>query len=144
MAFEKLRAKEANAQITRSGVRLGGSMLQIIDLRIEPKATIDTTQIAGEARERGDLNIKGVNFSFRTYVSDAAWLQLWNEIQAAEAAGKPLPEISFTISFAHRTGGRTVVGLSGDLVLHLTTAERPESGYLTNSWSGFCSFMTAV
>jgi hypothetical protein len=144
MAFEKMRAKEAIAQITKSGVRLEGSMLRVANLRISPKVTLETPIHSGEARERGDLDIHGVDFSFGIYQSDRVWFDLWNEIQRADEQGAPFPEISLAITMAHRRAAPLVVVLSGDLVMHLDGWERPERGYIMPSWTGFCSFMDAA
>lgn len=141
MPQDKIRAKEATCQITESGVRLGGSMLQIFNLRIDPEVEIQKSRVVGEARQRGDLDIKGIGFNFQAYQADKAWMDLWNKIQKADERGQPFPEISLAVTMAHRIGSNLTVVLHGDLVMHLSPWERPDDGYVTHSWTGYSSFM---
>ena len=141
MSQDKVRAKEATCQITESGQRLGGSMLQIFTLRVDPEVEIQKTRVVGEARNRGDLDVKGIGFTFQAYQRDRVWFDLWRRIMAADQNGRPFPEISLAISVAHRVGAPLTFVLHGDLVMHLSPWERQNEGYVTHSWTGYCSFM---
>ncbi len=141
MSQDKTRAKEATVQITKSGKRLSGSMLKIFNFRIEPEVEIQKPRTVGESRARGDLDVKGFNFSFQSYVSDKEWLALWSEIGKCDELGTPFPEISIAVTIAHRSGAPANFTLHGDLVMHLSPLERPEDGYVTHSWTGYCSYM---
>lgn len=139
-----VRAKEARAQITVDGIRLGGSFLTIHDISIKPDAQIAKKRFTGEKKARGDIDIMGYDLSFKTEKNDHTWWQLWDLIKEAEANGQPLPEIILTLSFGYRDGSGIIrsVGYSGDMVLKMDEDSIPQNGYQMNSWTGFCSDAT--
>jgi hypothetical protein len=138
----EIRAKEARAQLTMNGSRVGGSFSTIHDIEITYDATITKKRFTGEKRSRADLDVNGVDFKFKTEKRDHIWMQLWSEIQDAELNGRPLPEFVFSITHSYRDGSNrtNTVALSGDLVLKLDTDSVPKDGYQVNSWSGSCSY----
>lgn len=141
---KQIRFKEANVQITKSGRRLGGTMLKITDFSLKPEAEIQRTRFVGEKRDSPDLDVMGNTFSFNTQVRDRVWFDLWNEVQANEEAGTELPELSFAVTDAYRDGTDLTVVLHGQLVLKLDSSEIPSGGYRTLAWSGFCQFASGV
>ncbi len=140
----EIRAKEARAQLTVNGARLGGSFSTIHDVSVKPDAQIAKKRFLGEKRARGDLDIVGYDISFKTEKRDHLWWQLWNLIQEAERNSRPLPEIVLTLSYGYRDGSGVVrsIGLSGDMVLKMDEDNIPKDGYQMNSWTGFCSDST--
>jgi hypothetical protein len=141
---KQIRHKESVVQITKSGVRLGGTMLKITDFRLQPEVEILRTRFVGEKRDSPDLDVMGYSGSFNTQKRDRVWFDLWNEIQAAEEAGTELPEISMAVTDSYRDGTRLTVVLHGELVLKLDTSEIPNGGYQTAAWSFFCQFASGV
>lgn len=141
----EIRAKEARAQLTVDGVRLGGSFSTIHDISVKPDAQIAKKRFTGEKRARADLDVVGWDVSFRTEKRDHLWAQLWDLIQDAEINGRPLPDIVLTLTYAYRDGSGLLrsTALSGDLVLKMDEDSIPKDGYQMNSWSGFCSYNTA-
>lgn len=144
MSQQEIRVKEATVQLTVDGVRQRGSMLTIYDVTIRPEATIEKTRYPGEDRQRADLDIMGVEVSFKTRKRDHLWADLWNRIQAAEGNGDALPDVSMVVTYAYRGGTPRSVSLHGDGVLKMDDTGVPESGYLNDSWSGYFSFMTTI
>lgn len=140
----QIRAKEARAQITVDGVRLGGSFSTIHDVSVKPDASIAKKRFLGEKRARGDLDVVGYDFDFKTEKQDHTWWDLWNLIQDAERNGRPLPDIVLTLTYQYRDGSGIMrsIGLSGDLILKLNEDNVPREGYHMVSWSGFCSDTT--
>ena len=141
----EIRAKEARAQLTVDGIRLGGSFSTIHDVSVKPDAQIAKKRFLGEKRARGDLDVIGWDISFRTEKRDHLWSQLWDLIQDAEINGRPLPDIVLTLSYAYRDGSGLLqsTALSGDMILKMDEDNIPREGYQMNSWSGFCSYNTA-
>lgn len=141
----EIRAKEARVQLTVDGVRLGGSFATIHDLSVKPDAAISKKRFTGEKRARGDLDVVGWDISFKTEKRDHLWQQLWDLIQDNELNGRPLPDISMTITYSYRDGSRIARNdtLSGDFVLKMDENSIPRDGYQMNSWTGFCSHNTA-
>ena len=142
----EIRSKEARAQLSVGGARLGGSFSTIHDISVKPDAEIAKKRFTGEKRARGDLDIKGWDISFKTEKRDHLWSALWDLIQAAELNGDPLPEITLTLTYAYRDGSKLLrtVSLSGDFVLKMDEDSIPKDGYQMNSWTGFCSYNTAA
>jgi len=144
MAARQIRTKEAFVQISKDGVRLGTSMLKILDFKFDPEVDIKKTRYSGEKRDTADLDIKGVNFSFKTNAVDHAWFDLWNEIQTADEAGIDGPDISLAVTYAYRNGRDESLVLHGDLVLKLDSQEHPNDDYVAQSWTGYCKFSDGV
>lgn len=142
----EIRAKEARAQLTVDGVRLGGSFSTIHDISVKPDASITKKRFTGEKRARGDLDVVGWDVSFRTEKRDHLWSQLWDLIQDCEINSRPLPDIVLTLSYSYRDGSGIIktAALSGDLVLKMDDDNIPKDGYQTNSWTGFCSYNTSA
>jgi hypothetical protein len=140
----EIRAKEARAQLTLAGQPLGGSFSTIHDLAIKPDAEIAKKRFTGEKRFRGDIDVKGWDFSFKTEKTDHLWQDLWDIIQQAELNGDPLPEITLDITYSYRDGSRLLktVSLHGDLIIKMDENSIPKDGYQMNSWSGVCSYNT--
>lgn len=140
----EIRAKEARAQITVDGIRLGGSFSTIHDISVKPDATISKKRFTGEARARGDIDVMGYDISFKAEKRDHLWWQVWKLIQEAERNRKPLPDIVLTLTFGYRDGSgvQRSVGLSGDFVLKLDEDNIPKDGYQMTSWTAFCSDST--
>ncbi len=140
----EIRAKEARAQLTVDGVRLGGSFATIHDISVKPDAQIQKKRFTGEARARGDIDVQGWDISFKTEKKDHLWAELWDLIQDAELNQRPLPDIVLTLSYSYRDGSGLVrnTALSGDLVLKMDEDSIPKDGYQMNSWTGFCSYNT--
>lgn len=144
MAATEIRAKEANIQITVAGQRLGGSWSTIKDLSIKPDVDISKKRFPGEKVAKGDLDVKGADFSFKSEKRDHTWKAVWNQIVKADKDGLPFPVISLAVSYAYRDGTANVRTntLHGDLVMKLDDSGVPENGYLVDSWTGFCSYWT--
>lgn len=144
MGATEVRAKEATIQLTVNGQRLGGSFSTIHDLTIKPDAKIDKKRFPGQKRAVGDLDIMGVDFSFKNELRDHSWKTLWKMYEDADKNGVPFPEVSMAVTYAYRDGSNNVrTGtLHGDVVLKLDDGNVPKDGYLANSWSGFCSYWT--
>jgi len=142
----EIRAKEARAQLSVDGVRLGGSFSTIHDISVKPDATIAKKRFTGEKRARGDIDVVGWDISFKTEKRDHLWSQLWDAIQEAEINSRPLPEIVLTLTYGYRDGSGLLrsVSLSGDFVLKMDEDSIPKDGYQMNSWTGFCSYNTAA
>lgn len=140
----QIRAKEARARLTVDGVQLGGSFSTIHDISIKPDATISKKRFTGEKRARGDIDVVGYDFSFKTEKNDHLWWILWNKIQDAEREGRPLPDIVLTLTTGYRDGSGVLrsIGLSGDLVMKIDEDNIPKDGYHMVSWSGFCADTT--
>src|SRR3990172_836393 len=98
----QIRAKEARAQLTVNGVRLGGSFSTIHDVSVKPDATIAKKRFTGESRARGDLDIVGYDGAFKSDMNDHLWWQVWNLIQDAERNKRPLPDIVLTLTYTYR------------------------------------------
>lgn len=141
----EIRSKEARAQLTVDGTRLGGSFSTIHDISIKPDASITKKRFTGEKRARGDIDVSGWDISFKSEKRDHLWMQLWDLIQDAELNARPLPDIVLTITYSYRDGSGLLrsTALSGDMVLKMDEDSIPKDGYQTNSWSGFCSYNTA-
>lgn len=141
----EIRAKEARAQLSVDGQPIGGSFTTIHDIVIKPDAELAKKRFTGEARFRGDMDIKGWDFSFKTEKTDHIWQDLWDRIQDAEINKSPFPEITLDISYAYRDGSRILktVSLHGDLVMKMDENSIPKDGYQMTSWSGVCSYNTA-
>lgn len=141
----EIRAKEARAQLTVAGSRLGGSFSTIHDISVKPDVDLQKKRFTGEKRAKGDLDIKGWDVSFKTEKRDHMWSQLWAMIEQAELNGDPMPEISLTITYTYRDGSRLLrTETLGDLVLKMDENSIPKDGYQMNSWTGFCSYNTAA
>ncbi len=142
--MSEIRAKEARCELYKDGVRLGGSFSTIHDITIKADATISKKRFTGEARARGDLDVMGMDVSFKTEKRDHSWAQLWDEICEAESNGLDLPDISMVVTYAYRGGGGAVktIVLHGDSVLKMDDDSIPASGYQGNSWTGFFSYAT--
>lgn len=140
----EIRAKEARVQLTVDGVPLNGSFTTIHDLSVKPDADISKKRWTGEKRFRGDMDIKGWDFSFKTEKTDHLWQDLWDQIQDAELNAQPMPDITIDISYQYRDGSQVLktVTLHGDLVLKMDENSIPNDGYQSNSWSGICSYNT--
>lgn len=140
----EIRAKEATVQITVDGQRLGGSMLTISDLNIKPDAEITKKRHTGDKRAHGDLDVKGYDGSFKTEKTDHTWLTLWKLFESADRNGVAFPVVSIAITYAYRNNGRQLrtITLHDGLILKLDEDATPAEGYLTNSWSFFCSQLT--
>ncbi len=143
--MSEIRAKEARCELYKDGVRLGGSFSTIHDISIKPDAQITKKRFTGEARARGDLDVVGMDVSFKSETKDHTWAELWDEIQEAEANGLDLPDISMVITYAYRGGGGAVktVVLHGDPAMKMDDDSIPMSGYQGNSWTAFFSYATA-
>jgi hypothetical protein len=141
----EIRAKEARAQLTVDGVRLGGSFSTIHDISVKPDANISKKRFTGEQRARADLDVLGWDISFKTEKRDHLWSALWDKIQEAEINSRPLPDIVLTLTYGYRDGSGLLrsVALSGDFVLKMDEDSIPKDGYQMNSWTGFCSYNTA-
>lgn len=141
----EIRSKEARAQLTVNGARLGGSFATIHDISVKPDADIQKKRFTGEKRARGDIDVRGWDISFKTEKRDHLWSTLWDLIQAAEMNGDPLPDIVLTLTYSYRDGSKLLrtVSLSGDFVLKMDEDSIPKDGYQMNSWTGFCSYNTA-
>jgi hypothetical protein len=144
MAATEIRAKEANAQLTVDGRRLGGSFSTIKDLSIKPDKEIAKKRFPGMKRAVGDLDIKGYDFSFKTEKRDHAWRTVWGLFEQADKNGTVFPVVTIAITYSYRDGSSDVRTntLHGDLILALDDTNLPESGYLMDSWTGFGSFFT--
>lgn len=140
----EIRAKEANVQLTVNGQRLGGSFATIHDLMIKPDSKIDKKRFPGDKRAVGDLDILGVDFSFKNEKRDHSWKTLWKLFEDADENGTPFPIVTITVTYTYRDGSANIrTGtLSGGLVLKLDDSNVPKEGYLANGWSGFCSLWT--
>ena len=141
----EIRAKEARVQLTVDGVRLGGSFSTIHDLSVKPDATNSKKRFTGEARGRGDLDVVGWDFTFKSEKRDHLWSTLWSRIQEAERNSKPLPDITLTVTYKYRDGSGILrsESLSGDLVMKMDENSIPLNGYQVNTWTGFCGENTA-
>lgn len=144
MASTEIRAKEANAQLTVDGQRFGGSFLTIYDLSIKPDKEIAKKRFPGMKRAVGDLDIKGFDISFKTQKRDHSWRSLQLKYEQADKNGTPFPVVSIAITYAYRDGSGDVrtITAHGDVVLVQDDNNLPEAGYLVDSWSGYCSFVT--
>ncbi len=142
--MSQIRAKEGRCELYKDGIRLGGSFSTIHDISIKPDAAIAKKRFTGESRARGDLDVVGQDVSFKTEKSDHLWMDLWNEIQEAEANGLDLPDISMVVTYAYRGGGGAVktVVLHGDPAMKMDDDSIPQSGYQMNSWTAFFSYAT--
>ena len=141
-ASQQIRSKEALAQITMDGLRLGTSMRKIMDFKIDPDSDIKKTRYMGDKRTTPDLDVSGYGFSFKTHHQDHSWWRsVWNKIQQAEEQGFPPPEISIAVTHSYRDGATTEsLNLHGELVLKLDSADYPNDDYASASWSGYCKF----
>ncbi len=142
--MSEIRAKEGRAELYKDGVRQGGSFSTIYDISVKPDASITKKRFTGEARARGDLDVVGVDCSFKTEKRDHLWSDLWQAIQEAEENGLDLPDISIVITYAYRGGGGAVktVVLHGDPAMKMDDDSIPMSGYQVNSWTAFFSYAT--
>jgi len=140
----EIRAKEARPQLTVDGQPIGGSFMTIHDLVIKPEVDMTQKRFTGEKRFRGDLDIKGWSFSFKTEKTDHVWAELWDLIQDAELNNRPLPEITLDITYTYRDGSNVLrtVSLHGDLVMKMDENSIANNAYQTNSWSGICAYNT--
>lgn len=138
---QSIRSKEAQAQITMDGVRLGTSMRKLLDFKVDPESDIKKTRFMGEKRTTPDLDVTGYAFSFKTQAQDHTWWRtVWNRIQQAEEQGFPPPDISIAVVYAYRDGSTTEsINLHGKLVLKLDSIEHPDD-YVGKSWSGYAQF----
>lgn len=141
----EIRSKEARVQLTVNGVPLGGSFTTIHDLSIKPDADLAKKRWTGEKRFRGDIDVKGWDFSFKTEKTDHLWADLWDLIQDSELNALPLPDITLDISYKYRDGSLVLktITLHGDLVMKMDENSIPNDGYQQTSWSGVCSYNTA-
>lgn len=144
MSSTEIRAKEATVQLTVNGQRLGSSFATIYDLSVKPDKKVEKKRFPGEKRARGDVDVMGVDFSFKTEKRDHSWKTVWKLTEDADKNGTPFPEISISVTYAYREGtGNVRTGtLHGDMILTLDDTNVPKDGYLTDSWSGFCSYFT--
>jgi len=144
MGATEIRSKEANIQITVNGQRLGGSFATVHDLMIKPDAKIDKKRFPGQKRAVGDLDIMGVDFSFKHEKRDHSWKTLWKLYEDADKNGTLFPEVTFAVTYSYRdnTGNVRTGTLHGDMVLKMDDTNVPKDGYLAGSWSGFCSYFT--
>lgn len=141
----EIRAKEARAQLSVNGVRLGGSFSTIHDISVKPDAEITKKRFTGQKRADGDIDVKGWDVSFKTEKRDHTWSQLWKMIEEAEHEGNPLPEITLTLTYAYRDGSKVLRTESlAKLVLKMDENSIPKDGYQMNSWTGFCSYNSAA
>ncbi len=140
----EIRAKEGRVTLTVDGRRYGGSFSTIHDISVKPDVALDKKRFTAEQRARGDLDVKGYDFSFKTEKRDHTWRKLWKLIEEAERNARPLPDIVLTISYRYRDGSGILntVSLSGDLVLKMDEDSIPKDGYQGVSWSGFCADST--
>lgn len=141
----QIRAKEARVQIRVDGQPIGGSFTTIYDVSVKPDVEMSKKKFTGEKRFRGDLDIKGYDFSWKTEKMDHLWMQLWDLIQTREINAQPLPEIEIDLSYQYRDGSATLktVTLHGDLVMKMDEDSIPKDGYQLNSWSGCCGYTTS-
>jgi hypothetical protein len=141
-ADQQIRAKEAQVQITMDRVKLGTSMLKIVDFKFDPDAEIKKQRYNGDRRTTPDLDVMGNGFSFKTHAQDHVWWSsVWNRIQQAEEQGFPPPEITIAVIYSYRDGRSTSsINLHGRLVLKLDSMDRPGDDYVSMSWSGYCQF----
>lgn len=144
MAATEIRAKEANAQITVDGQRLGGSFSTIYDLDITPDVTIEKKRFPGMKRAVGDFDLKGFGLKFKTQKRDHSWRALQLKFEQADKNGTPFPVVSIAITYSYRDGSADVrtITAHGDLVLVQNSNNLPQDGYLVDGWEGFCSFVT--
>jgi hypothetical protein len=144
MAATEIRAKEANIQMTVNGQRMGGSFATVKDLDIKLDVEIAKKRFPGEKFAKGDMDHKGVDFSFKTELRDHQWKGVVDLFVAADETGQPFPVVSLAVTYAYRDGSAALFTntLHGDLVLKLDSANVPESGYQMDSWTGFCSYWT--
>lgn len=144
MAATEIRAKEANAQLTVDGRRLGGSFSTIKDLSVKPDKEIAKKRFPGMKRSVADLDLKGYDFSFKTEKRDHSWRTVWGLFEQADKNGTVFPVVTLALTYAYRDGSADVRTntLHGDLILALDDTNLPESGYLMDSWTGFSSFFT--
>lgn len=141
----EIRAKEARAQLSVNGTRLGGSFSTIHDISVKPDAEISKKRFTGQKRAEGDIDIKGWDVSFKTEKRDHTWSALWALIEKAELNGDPMPEITLTLTYSYRDGSRLLRTESlSNLVLKMDENSIPKDGYQTNSWTGFCSYNSAA
>jgi hypothetical protein len=141
MASTEIRNKDATVQIKVDGQALGGTMLAIKGFNLKSDTEMMKKRFTGDKRFRGDLDVKGYDFTFKTEKRDHIWWSLWKKIEQAEFAGVDLPVITLAITYAYRDGTgllKTVV-LHGDLILKMSGDDIPE-GYQEVSWEGICSF----
>lgn len=140
----EIRAKEARAQLSLGGTRLGGSFSTIHDISVKPDAEILKKRFTGQKRAEGDIDIKGWDVSFKTEKRDHLWNQLWATIEKAELNGDPLPDITLTLTYTYRDGSKVLrTETLGRLVLKMDENSIPKDGYQMNSWTGFCSYNSA-
>lgn len=144
MASTEIRAKEANAQITYAGRRLGGSFLTIKDLTVKPDKEIAKKRFPGMKRSVADLDIKGYDFSFKSEKRDHIWNTVQVGFENADKNGTVFPIVTIALTYSYRDGSSQVANktLHGDLIMVLDDTPIPENGYLVDSWTGFASFFT--
>jgi hypothetical protein len=141
---KQIRFKESTVQITKSGIRQVGSMLKVLEFKIDADAEIVKTRFVGEKRTSPDLDVQGYGFSFQNQIRDRRWFTLWNEIQVAEEQGLELPELSIAVTDAYRDGSNLTLVLHGEMVMKMDSSEIPTGGYRTVSWSGYCQFCNGI
>lgn len=141
---KQIRFKESTVQLTKSGIRQVGSLLKILEFKVDTDAEIQKTRFVGEKRTTPDLDVMGYNFSFKNQVRDRRWFTLWNEIQIAEENGVDLPELSIAVTDAYRDGSNLTLVLHGEMVLKMDSNEVPSGDYRTTSWSGYCQFCNGI
>lgn len=140
MSSNLTRAKEATIQVTVDGVRQRWSRM-IKNFKIKPDAERPRTRHVGQARAQGDIDIKGYELTFSCNRSDSGWWDLINAVQTADRNGAALPQITVAITYKYRGGASHTTTLSGCVDLFPDDLDTPESGYLTDSWTGFFSEM---
>jgi len=140
----QIRAKEARAELYVNGIRLGGSFSTIHDISVKPDVTLSKKRFTGQARAAGDLDVMGMDVSFKTEKQDTIWSDLWQQIQNAEENGLDMPEIEMVMTYAYRgvAGVVSTITLHGDMVLKMDEDSVPQTGYQGNSWTGFCAWAT--
>jgi hypothetical protein len=141
---KQIRFKESTVQITKSGIRQVGSMLKVLDFKVDPDVEIAKTRFAGEKRSTPDLDVMGYGFSFKHQLRDRRWFTLWNEIQVAEEQGLELPELSIAFTDAYRDGSNLTLVLHGEMVMKPDSTEGSGGDYRTTSWSGYCQFCNGI
>lgn len=142
----EIRAKDATYQITVDGVRQGGSFATIKDITIRPDVEIAKKRFAGEKRHRGDLDVKGYDFSFKNEKRDHTWWTIWKKFETAENNGNPFPVVTIAVTARYRDGSgnlRTIT-LHGDLVMKPDEDSMPLDQYQEVSWSGTCGYASGI
>lgn len=139
-----IRFPEAKVQLTVDGKRYGDS-LTVTDWEISPRAELQYTRSAGEARDINDLDIAGYTFKFSAQTNDRTWFDLWKKFDRAQKNGDAMPVVSFSVTENYRgTPAPNALTLvcHGDTMLMIDSRSGPGGAdYLKTSWSGACQEM---